>query len=412
MKEESKVINPSEQDFFNWINNNPDCIELADKAKFELEKPKPTPKWKKALDWLRGVIVAKPEDFHGTSLVTPELKKHSQLTANTVTVAGFLNFISNQSLFLFAFNGFGVILGPVASFGFNVCVLKFTNNCATMVSSSKKGMRSWSKLAFCGLIVLNAVQSIVAGVGIELMLNQVTIREERARLLVDKQIENEETRLQQMEGPTGSLYQTAKEKCEEFGDTPKDDPKYDQRYVQALGSYSDRNRDWDQVPTEDLPDCRQQTRLESEADQEKTEAQEALEAVKDQRGQITNIEVLEENYPAIYEQHYTEDGELASGTAAVSMATRYFLNNLYGMNFEKISFSLFFMMLSIITSFLACFLTFAHARRQDTQMSRSDEVQRFRDQWLENLHQEMEQRHQRELEEARRRLRDGDDSES
>lgn len=409
MKEKSKVINPSEQDFFNWINNNPDCIELADKAKFELEKPKPTPKWKKALNWVRDVIVAKPEDFHGTSLVTPELKKHSQLTANTVTVASLLNFISNQSLFLFAFNGFGVILGPVASIGFNIGIIKATNNFATAVSSSKKGIRGWSGSALFGLILLNVAQSAFAGVGIELMLNQVTIREERARLLLDEQIENEETRIQKI-SPSGS-YDHAQERCQEFEETPPDHPLRDQRYVNAMGTYAERNRDWSQVPTNELPYCRRATRLRSEAEERQQQAQAKLDAIEDERGQISDIEVLENNYPAIYNQRYTEDGELASGTDAVNMATLYFLKNLYGMNFEKISFSFFFFMLSIITSFLACLLSLAHAKRQDTQMSRSDEVQRFRDQWLENLCQEMEQRHQRELEEAKRRLRDGDDSE-
>ncbi|MFB6290711.1 MAG: hypothetical protein ABEJ25_03150, partial [Candidatus Bipolaricaulia bacterium] len=65
-------------------------------------------------------------------------------------------------------------------------------------------------------------------------------------------------------------------------------------------------------------------------------------------------------------------------------------------NFHKIGFSFFFFILSIVTSFLATWLSLAHAKRQDTKQSRSTEVAKERDEWLEELRQQMEARHQQE----------------
>lgn len=390
-----------------WLRNNPDYINLVLQSKSEFKEPSPTPQWKKPLLWGREVLVAKREDFHGTSLVTPELKKHSQLTAGTVTIAGFLNFISNQPLLFFAFKDMGFGIGPLASVCFNIILLKFTNYCGTAVSSSKKGRRSWSRLAFGGLIVLNTVQSLVAGVGIELMLNQPTIREERATSLLKEEFENEENRITQLGTPTGDFYETAVEECQdleqELEELPEGSRRYNQFYVRAYGRYE--VDDWSDVETANLPYCERKDRLEEEAAEEQAEAREELTAIQQRQGQITDLQLLEEAYPSIYEQRYTEEGELASGTDAVNTATSYFLSNLANMNLDQISFSLFFMLISIITSFFACFLSFAHSRRQDTQMSFSDEVQQLRDKWLEYLRQQMQERHKRELEETQRRLR-------
>jgi len=399
------------QELIRWIEENPDYDHLVKAAKADAAQEQATTSdhqasrsnWQKALNGARQAVAwgvnsfrAHPEDFHGTSIVTPELKKHSQLTANVVTSASIINFISNQSLFLFAFKGLALGLGPIASLAFNFLILRLTNACATSVSSSRKGIKGWSNVAFGGLVLLNVMQSLVAGVGIQLMLNKPALQNKQAEILVDEEFQAQKNRIQELGTPDRKLYKIAQQKCNRLKDISKSHPKYDSIYVQNYGPYAQRNRDWSEVPLGELPYCRQVQRLNDQAGDKQKQAQEKLEQLKQNRRNIDDLQLLKQEYPQVYEQNYNEQGQLVSGTDQVNTAAIYFFENLYKLKFNKIGFSFFFFLLSIVTSLFATWLSLAHAKRQDTQQSRSAQVARERDEWLDELRREMDARHQEE----------------
>lgn len=375
-----------DQQLIRWIEENPDYDHLVKAAKSQSSQQasasrESSSRWnqvlnggKKAAMWGINAFRAHPQDFHGTSMVTPELKKHSQLTANVVTSASIINFISNQSLFLFAFKGLALGLGPIASLAFNFLILRLTNACATSVSSSRKGIKGWSNVAFGGLIFLNVMQSLVAGMGIQLILNKPALQMKRAEMLADDAFQQQKNQIEKLGTPSGQLYETAQEKCARLDNLSPNNPNYDRIYIENRGPHALRDRDWSQVPLGQLPYCRQETRLEKQAHEQQKQAQAEFDQLQQRRRDINDLAFLEQAYPHIYKQNYTESGKLVSGTDQVNTAAIYFFQNLWKMNFHKIGFSFFFFILSIVTSFLATWLSLAHAKRQDTKQSRSTEV--------------------------------------
>ena len=202
---------------------------------------------KKALRLIMGLVFANSKDFHGTAIVPDILEGHSQLTASLVSVSSLLNFFTNNPLLFFAFKdigGFAWIMTLVT----NGLILYFTNGTATAVSARKKSNYTWSNVAIAvarrstiaSMLVMNALQSVVAGVGTKLMLN----RSKLSLMKAQQEIEVLIARVDALKEQTIPQYLDAKQRCDharmQLKQIDRTDLLWESLYVRLHGRGNDR----------------------------------------------------------------------------------------------------------------------------------------------------------------------------
>lgn len=221
--------------------------------------PQPPQLWKQRLNQvvspvrvLKNLVFANPQDFHGQVYVTPELQEHSNLTARVITVASLFNAITNQPLLFFAFKDFGGLAAISASLTLNLLLIKFTNDNGTAVAGRKYGNQNWAKAGAAAMISMSVLQSFAAGVGMEAMNNRPFLAELKAQEEIERQTEN----LQEIPASSEALESARLEFQQlqgEFAGISRENPNWDTLHVQLYGTWADRDRDWSQVPLENLP---------------------------------------------------------------------------------------------------------------------------------------------------------------
>jgi hypothetical protein len=343
--------------------------------------PQPPQLWKQRLNQvvspvrvLKNLVFANPQDFHGHVYVTPELQEHSNLTARVITVASLFNAITNQPLLFFAFKDFGGLAAISASLTLNLLLIKFTNDNGTAVAGRKYGNQNWAKAGAAAMISMSVLQSFAAGVGMEAMNNRPFLAELKAQEEIQRQTEN----LQEIPASSEALEAAQREFQQlqgELAGIPRENPNWDTLHVQLYGTWEERDRDWSQVPLENLPLQQRVFRLERQAQAIKEEAQQAWGEKLAQRQQLgDDVLFLQQHLPAAFARHFDDDYELKSGTEIVRLAVVSLYQKVLSLDLASLGFPLFFFLLSVVTSGIACWLTLAHAQRQDVQMSRDELV--------------------------------------
>jgi hypothetical protein len=240
------------------------------------------------------------------------------------------------------------------------------------------------------MLSLNALQSIVAGVGTELLLNSSGLSQLKAQELIKEQINRVET-LKQIDSPQ---YKDALARCEsgekELSQLDKSHPRWQSLFVQLYGTWEQRDRNWEKDPLEQLPLCPQVEQLREKAYQTYETTKEQLQQSLAVRATMGNdLAYLQQKMPLVYTQNFTPSGELSSGLEASRLAILSFIAKLTQGDWSGLGFPLFFLLLSLITSGFACVMTIALSYRPDTQKSFSEAVQLQRDIWLETHRREL-----------------------
>lgn len=237
-----------------WIKfNHPELVEEAEQ---------PLQQHRRRLlaqvgEALLSLVVAMPKDFHGTAIVSRKLKRDSFYTATLVSISSGLNFLTNTSLFIYAFQNAGLFTVPLALL-LNGGIMKYTNSTATVASARAKGNLTWSIVGVGGMAIMNLFQSAIAGVGIELLMNQSGLSRIKATQLIEKH----DAKVESLEKPNNSQYNRyleLKQKCREgrqkLNNIQPSNPNYDRIHIQILGRHTEKPRDWSNVPLENLPIC-------------------------------------------------------------------------------------------------------------------------------------------------------------
>ena len=381
-----------------WVEQSPEYADLVRQAQAQSISGRQKSSWKRALRFITGLVFANSKDFHGTAIVPDILEGHSQLTASLVSVSSLLNFFTNNPLLFFAFKdigGFAWIMTLVT----NGLILYFTNGTATAVSARKKSNYTWSNVAIAAMLLMNALQSVVAGVGTELMLNQSGL----SLMKAEREIESLIVRVEALEEQTSQEYLDAKERCDrgelQLKQIDRANPLWSSLYVRLYGRWDERDRDWTQLDIERLPLCRQVERLREQNYRTYKIAKANLDKLLLVRNNLGNdLAFLKQEMKLVYQLNFTPDGQLLSGTEAARMALLSSWEKLSKGDLAGWGFPLFFLLLSLGTSGAACILTISHSWRKDTQQSFSDTVLRERDRWLEARRRELMALHQREVE--------------
>ncbi|MEG4325522.1 hypothetical protein [Microcoleus sp. herbarium5] len=377
-------------DLISHIEQDPKYAHLREQAKHPPTTDKPKNFWQRVFNTLKELVIADPKAFHGTAVVSEDLAKQATQTAGTVTVSSLLNCLTNYPLLFYAFKDMGGSPAWVLTSLCNILILKFTNDSTTAVSSRTKYNKTWQLWAIAASLSINILQSIASLVGTELMINEPGLSQIKAAESIQKQIQQVET-LKQLDSPQ---YQQTRQRCQEgeqqLNQLDRTNPRWDSFYVQLYGPWGDRNTDWNQVPSEQLPICRRVVRLETEAYQNYETAKKNMEQLLVIRLQMGNdLAFLKQEMPLLYQQHFTPAGEIASGIEATRMAILSCTNKLLSGDIAGMGFPLFMLLLSVITSGYACAMTIALAFREDTAKSFSDTVQHQRNFWLEARRREL-----------------------
>jgi hypothetical protein len=409
LSDNTEAVSPdsAEQELLDWAqySSDPEVQRLVEQARTGDEQPVARPLWKQALAGAWQKLTPRSQDFYGTAAVSPELRRDAKLTTSLVSLATWLNFLSTQPLLWFAFGALGP-LRLVPSVGFNLLLLGLTNISATATAKAKPNNRSWSRWALMGLISLNVIQSLLAGMGTELMLSRSKLQLRKAEELTEQVIAQRESEVERLEqAPQDSRFASVQQQCQK--NTQKLDqlehgsPQWDILYIRTFGTLEEKDKDWSQLDYSNLPVCQRVERLRQNHSDKVAARRQELQALKNQRQQATSDKrFLQQQFPGKYERNFTQDGELESGNELFGIAGLYFFENLVKGNFAQLGFSLFFFFLSLSTSLMAMGMSMDMAKRNDAQRSRSDAVASERDRWFDELRLQMKERHAREQREA------------
>jgi hypothetical protein len=411
LSDNTEAVSPdsAEQELLDWAqySSDPEVQRLVEQARTGDEQPVARPLWKQALAGAWQKLTPRSQDFYGTAAVSPELRRDAKLTTSLVSLATWLNFLSTQPLLWFAFGALGP-LRLVPSVGFNLLLLGLTNISATATAKAKPNNRSWSRWALMGLISLNVIQSLLAGMGTELMLSRSKLQQRKAEQLVEQTLSEREAAVKQLEtqDPQDPRFEAVEKECNKndrkLDQLEHGSPRWDALRARTRGTYAERrNQDWSQVKYANLPVCQRVERLRQNHSDKVAARRQELQALKNQRQQATSDKrFLQQQFPGKYERNFTQDGELESGNELFGIAGLYFFENLVKGNFAQLGFSLFFFFLSLSTSLMAMGMSMDMAKRNDAQRSRSDAVASERDRWFDELRLQMKERHAREQREA------------
>jgi hypothetical protein len=385
---DSQNVRVSVKNLISSIEGDPKYQHLVEQANKPLKPREKQTELQQFGSFIKGLVIANSKDLHGQAFVSRNLEKDAEKTANAVSVSSVLDALSNYPILFFSFKDMGGLAIPLTLIT-TVLILKFTNETATAAAARKPQGKGWSNIGIIGFSLMSVLQSLVAGVGAELLLNPSGLSQLKSQLLIEQTTQRVEA-LKPVDNP---LYQEAKEKCErkatEWNQLDKDDPRRDSLYVLIYGTFDQRNANWSNIPTEELPLCRRVDRLGKEVYQDYETAKKNWEKLLTIRVSMGNdLAFVKEKMNASYTQHFTPSGELASGIEATRLAILNFEQKFARGDFGALGFSLFFLLLSIITSAIACFMIIALSRREDTAKSFSETVEIQRDMWLENLRQE------------------------
>lgn len=376
-----------------WLENNPDYKGLVKRAKrqgwfwelFYSLNPKPL------ILFFLGFVMANPRRFDGQAFSPRDVRTDSEITADLVSGATLLNAITNMPILLFAFKGIGnVWVAPISSFIINLIVLNWTNQSGTAAAGRKPGKKLWAQVGVAGFFAMSILQSFVAGIGAELINNRPAL----SYKLAEELIAEHDRKVKEVQ-PNTDEYERILAQCVEnqkiLEGMPRTDPRWDSLYVETNGYLAERDRDWSRVPTENLPLCQKAERLREETFAVREEWEEKLKT----RNQLGNdLIFINQELPLVFSRHFNEYGEINSGVDEVRLAYSNFFGNLLKLDLSRLGFSLFFFLLSIITSLSACFITVAHARGKNTKISHNPQVEDAVRNWLENVRQMNLNRHQ------------------
>lgn len=366
-----------------WIiTTRPD---LLDKVKLILEgKYNPhteTQEDQKILNHLKNLLIVNPDDLHGKVYVTKDLLTNSKITAGSITLANWINCVSNFPLFFFLVQNIHPVIGFTSALASTGILLGTGNVLGAGVARYKKGNRTWSLLgAFIGLVGLNILQTGATGIGVELFNNRSELDRIYGTKIADNYLASKEAEINKLSEFNDPIYQNIKQQCEagqsKLDSLSADNPLRDNLHVKLFGTFAQRNDNWEAKPFQQLPLCRQATRLEDEQNQRIQNASDKYRTLLSDRTQTgSDVKFLETVAPDVFQLHFNSQGEIKSGTVLVGLATTQVYGKLFNGQWSELGLSLFMFLLSAITSIAACIMALAHALSKDVKLSYSQDLQ-------------------------------------
>lgn len=352
---------------------------------------------------LQQLLIVNPEDLHGTVYVSKDTEKLSRNTAGAITIANWINGISNLPLLIFVFQGINPIISASIALIFTGGLLSISNVFGASVAKYKPGNRAWSLLGgFVSLVGINIIQTGATGVGIEILNNRSELNSLYASQLAQDYLtakENNINKISQSENPN---YAIIKERCdlgvERLTSLSSNNPTRDTLYVSLYGTFAQKDLNWNNLPFEKLPICRQVTRLESDKNQAIQTAIAEYQTLSNQRIAIgSDLKFLETQLPNIFREKFDPQGNIKSSTTLVGLATTQVYQKLLNENWSELGLSGLMFAVSAITSFAACVMALTHALSKEVQLSYNQDLQLEIDEYFQELRNALIEAHNNDI---------------
>ncbi|MCL2928959.1 MAG: hypothetical protein MGG37_13525 [Trichodesmium sp. MAG_R01] len=157
----------------------------------------------------------------------------------------------------------------------NVYLIEFGNSSARAAADKKPITIGWARIGMAGFISLSLVQSVVAGVGAELLLNQSGLSRKLGEELVFESVlaplENKILVIKEEKKVAIATRQECKILQQKLEQLPANDSKRDEFHLKAYGSYADRisqggYKSYQEDTIEQWPLCSKASALEVRSD--------------------------------------------------------------------------------------------------------------------------------------------------
>jgi hypothetical protein len=375
------------QELIDWVEQQPEYADLVEQAKrgTRLTPEKPSPlvaMWQ----WIAAQLIVAPRSLYGRAYVTKALQEDASKTAGVLTVANLWNGATALPFVIIGLKDLplGFLLALLAAIG----LVKFSNDCGAAAAANQPAKRGWSKAAMTGLVSMNIGLTAISGPGTELAMNQAGLSQMRAQEIVDElvlsdrhvEIDNAKRTLNESD----RLAAECMRKEKELKSLREEDPRRDSLYLEMYGDWALRNSQiWSTTPSERLPICRRASRMQGEGLRQQQVAKQALDAQQvaiNQEG--GSLIFLANKKPELYATIFTPGGQIESGVEASRLAFQSFNNKLFTGKWNSLGFAMFSFGISVITSGVAVYLTAAHARRKDVQLSYEQSILDARNQFF------------------------------
>jgi hypothetical protein len=309
---------------------------------------------------IHSILVVNPRDLIGSNFENPELIKNARITSFILTLGNWIDAVLVQSLLTFAVGWLpGLLINWIVLVLKNIFGLAIVRTCLS---------NSFRTVAIFGLIGLSSLSCLTTGVGTELTLNQPGLID----ILASQIVQIEEKRVNAIK-PDTTLSKESKDECEKANDElknlPPTGPRHDTAWLKTYGRNEERGKKWD-LKEAGIPLCERARLLKEEEVKQLVGPRASWENKVAARSKIGNdLMFLKQEMTGQYQKYFTDNGEFRSGVEAIKLAHQSFYGKLVKGDFAGLSASLFFSLLSIITTITACGAVITFPSNQDVNMS-------------------------------------------
>jgi hypothetical protein len=408
-----------------WIDTSPDLQyirEAADKlqARYDSEAKEisfQTPDRKiisKRRDnlkhKLREIFWPSGASLRGNTSASQEFDQSCSTTANLMAVSTLWDAISTYPILQYGTSSYLGILATPAAIAIST-LLMFGSNWSGQHSCNRtKGKKGNARGALALFAVLSFGKTALAGVGMDILVNNSGITKEYAAMLANEQIEKTQEQLNKLRKLENPKYLEYKQSCEtlksQLEPLERNNPLFTTFYVRAYGEYKEQQAMQGMSTQQKLEkfggsisnipgDCNKQ-RLQAEID---GSAGDQLSIRLDQWRTLKEsqppLQFLSQNFPEVFTDKFKVVGKeviIRDGGQMVAAAWTQFFAKLFDPSRAgELGFSLFWMFCSVVLSGGAVFLLWGKSKSEDMKMSYSNELLLKREEFLEGYTEALEE---------------------
>lgn len=385
---QSKILVKQELlDFIAHIETEPSCINIVaaareEKATLESNLTSET----EDFAFLKYLFVARSQDFHGRTYTSPEYKKDTEVTARVASGSNLIDFITNYPIIFFLFSEMNWFLAFVFSFLLNLGLLKLANDTATAVSRQRANLRFWSGANLFIWLGINCLQSLISGVGIEIINNRPQLRQNLATEIIAQKISS----IEQLKSEGSLESQNARSECDRkekmLFELPADHHLRDSLIVELYGTYAQQIKGWQGIAIDSLSLCVKADELERQENSYYERAYKELQLTLNSRYEMSNdLLFLKYNYPELYKQYFSSAEQIISAVEIVRLAWESFFSKLTNKQFSSLGLAFYLFVLSWLTSLGAILIVLCFGNSAITQTSLSNDLAIEIDIWFGEL---------------------------
>lgn len=413
--ESSVKVNP--MTLVKWIDTSPDLLyirEAADKLQAQYNGESKEINFKtpdrgivytrNKPNWLKEILWPSGKNLRGKTCSSQEFDRSCSINSTIMAGSTAWDAISTYPIFQYGTSAYlGLLSSPLALI-LSAGLMVLSNKAGQNSCNRTRGKKVSARGALVAFAILSLGKTILAGVGMDILVSRTDISKEYAKTLASTQIAKSQSQLDQLRKLENPKYLEYKQACDvlrgQLTPLKRENPLFTTFYVRAYGEYREQQA-MQGLTTQDklakyggsisnIPgDCNKQ-RIQAEID---GRAGDQLSLQLDQwRSQIesqTSLEFLSKNFPNLYAKEFKiesgqKEEEIRNGGKMIGEAWMQFFSKLFDKaRIFELGFSLFWMFISMILSGIAVFALWRVSKDEDMKMSYSNELKLDKEKFLE-----------------------------